>query len=238
MIVSIWLQVRALKGVGAFSEEEDRLLAQYVECHGGKGLKGCINWGGVVDALKGKRNTMECQNRHHTLRRLNGKVEKVEVELEDLVLDSDTAATTTTTTALAVSSSSSGPRTRTRIEVSDMMSHVSPLEQGPESHLCDRAAVVACEEPEPEPDQELSAIPILTNDSAYTDEKVVKEVEIGHPRMDHIIYPSDTDESTLPLSTVSSNFDIRNPSAEVVEEVEIKLSHVQETNHRETDLLV
>ena len=50
----------------------------YVESHGGKGLKGCINWGGVVEALRGKRNTMECQNRHHTLRRLNGKIEKVE----------------------------------------------------------------------------------------------------------------------------------------------------------------
>lgn len=70
--------MRALKGTGAFTEEEDRLLAAYVESHGGKGLKGCINWGGVVEALKGKRNTMECQNRHHTLRRLNGKIEKDE----------------------------------------------------------------------------------------------------------------------------------------------------------------
>lgn len=67
-----------MKGTGAFTEEEDRLLAAYVESHGGKGLKGCINWGGVVEALKGKRNTMECQNRHHTLRRLNGKIEKDE----------------------------------------------------------------------------------------------------------------------------------------------------------------
>ena len=81
--------MRALKGVGAFSEEEDRLLALYVECHGGKGLKGCINWGGVVEALKGKRNTMECQNRHHTLRRLNGKIEKVEVDQENLITDID-----------------------------------------------------------------------------------------------------------------------------------------------------
>ena len=70
--------MRALKGTGAFSEEEDRLLAAYVESHGGKGLKGCINWGGVVEALKGKRNTMECQNRHHTLKRLSGKIEKDE----------------------------------------------------------------------------------------------------------------------------------------------------------------
>jgi Myb-like DNA-binding domain len=70
--------VKALKGIGAFTEEEDRLLAAYVESHGGKGLKGCINWGGVVDALNGKRNTMECQNRHHTLKRLSGKVEKDE----------------------------------------------------------------------------------------------------------------------------------------------------------------
>ena len=67
-----------MKGIGAFTEEEDRLLAAYVESHGGKGLKGCINWGGVVDALNGKRNTMECQNRHHTLKRLSGKVEKDE----------------------------------------------------------------------------------------------------------------------------------------------------------------
>jgi Myb-like DNA-binding domain len=70
--------VKALKGIGAFTEEEDRLLAAYVESHGGKGLKGCINWGGVVDALNGKRNTMECQNRHHTLKRLSGKVDKDE----------------------------------------------------------------------------------------------------------------------------------------------------------------
>ena len=47
--------MRALKGVGAFSEEEDRLLALYVECHGGKGLKGCINWGGVCLPLQRKR---------------------------------------------------------------------------------------------------------------------------------------------------------------------------------------
>ena len=59
-----------------------------------------------------------------------------------------------------------------------------------------------------------------------------------HPRMDHIIFPSDMLESTLPLSTVSSSFDIRIPVVEVVEEVEVRLSHVQDTNHRETDLLV
>ena len=72
--------MRALKGVGAFTDEEDKLLAAYVECHGGKGLKGCINWGGVVEALKGKRNTMECQNRHHTLKRLSGKLDREEKE--------------------------------------------------------------------------------------------------------------------------------------------------------------
>ena len=46
-------------------------------------MKGCINWGGVVEALKGKRNTMECQNRHHTLRRLSGKVEKLEADMNE-----------------------------------------------------------------------------------------------------------------------------------------------------------
>ena len=201
-----------------------------------------------MDALKGKRNTMECQNRHHTLRRLNGKVEKVEADIENIVMDTDirkeglesvTAATSATT--ISSSSSSSGTRTRTRIDVVDMMSHVSPPEHGLESSLLyDRAAVVACEEPEPEPERELelSTIPVLTNDSTFTDEKVVEELEIEHPRMDHIIFPSDMLESTLPLSTVSSSFDIRIPVVEVVEEVEVRLSHVQDTNHRETDLLV
>ena len=79
--------------------------------------------------------------------------------------------------------------------------------------LYDRAAVVACEEPEPERERELelSTIPVLTNDSTFTDEKVVEELEMEHPRMDHIIFPSDMLESTLPLSTVSSSFDIRIP---------------------------
>ena len=192
---------------------------------------------------------MECQNRHHTLRRLNGKVEKVEADIENIVMDTDirkeglesvTAATSaTTTSAVSSSSSSSGTRTRTRIDVVDMMSHVSPPEHGLESSLLyDRAAVVACEEPEPERELELSTIPVLTNDSTFTDEKVVEELEMEHPRMDHIIFPSDMLESTLPLSTVSSSFDIRIPVVEVVEEVEVRLSHVQDTNHRETDLLV
>ena len=216
-------------------------------------MKGCINWGGVVDALKGKRNTMECQNRHHTLRRLNGKVEKVEADIENIVMDTDirkeglesvtaaTSATTISAVSSSSSSSSSGTRTRTRIDVVDMMSHVSPPEHGLESSLLyDRAAVVACEEPEPERERELelSTIPVLTNDSTFTDEKVVEELEMEHPRMDHIIFPSDMLESTLPLSTVSSSFDIRIPVVEVVEEVEVRLSHVQDTNHRETDLLV
>ena len=191
---------------------------------------------------------MECQNRHHTLRRLNGKVEKVEADIENIVMDTDirkeglesvTAATSATT--ISSSSSSSGTRTRTRIDVVDMMSHVSPPEHGLESSLLyDRAAVVACEEPEPERERELelSTTPVLTNDSTFTDEKVVEELEIEHPRMDHIIFPSDMLESTLPLSTVSSSFDIRIPVVEVVEEVEVRLSHVQDTNHRETDLLV
>ena len=191
---------------------------------------------------------MECQNRHHTLRRLNGKVEKVEADIENIVMDTDirkeglesvTAATSATT--ISSSSSSSGTRTRTRIDVVDMMSHVSPPEHGLESSLLyDRAAVVACEEPEPERESvlELSTIPVLTNDSTFTDEKVVEELEMEHPRMDHIIFPSDMLESTLPLSTVSSSFDIRIPVVEVVEEVEVRLSHVQDTNHRETDLLV
>lgn len=33
-----------------------------------------INWSGVVDALSGRRSTVECQNRYQTLRRNSAKL--------------------------------------------------------------------------------------------------------------------------------------------------------------------